>query len=266
MSATGTEERTVDWAVNLFRPLLKDLRIQELKDQSIIFTANYRAFQKYHMDSCIVIVKRYKFSKPNYKGVFIWQYNTRNEIFALYIILNENMYDTTDVKNEIFRKAVSTHEFTHCVAALLTLSRLKTKVLIENQQKKLAKRFHAMEESDMGNLMADISNSMLQPNMERFLFFPDMHFRTGDEDFSQKYSELYRNLLLSYGLFKEYFTDEITTRLKELFKDGNDIEFERLVAEKIQAISKEKRLEWNFVLQSFRNIFIPKFTKELKKF
>ncbi len=109
MSATGLEERTVDWAVNLFRPLLKDLGIQKLKDQSMVFTANYKAFQKYHMDSCVVIVKRYKFSKQNYKGVFIWQYNEKNEMFALYIILNENMYTTTLEKNEIFRKAVSTH-------------------------------------------------------------------------------------------------------------------------------------------------------------
>ena len=215
------------------------------------------------MDRCVVIVKRHRFSNESYKGVFIWQYNEKNDIFVLYIILNENMYATSNRTDEVYRKAVSTHEFTHCVAALLTLSRLNIKVLIENQHKKLAKRFHAIEGSDIKNLMTDISNSMLNPGAEQFLFFPDSHFRTGDEDFPPKYSELYRKLLLSYELFREYFTNETIGEMKLLLDSGKRDEFADIIAERIKKISEEKRLDLNFVLQCFKNEFIKKLLKEL---
>ncbi|MBQ6567254.1 MAG: hypothetical protein IJP62_03390 [Treponema sp.] len=263
MSSSNKDARTIDWAVKLFRPVLVDLHIPALTDEIRIYTADYKEFQRYHMDRCLVIVKRFHFSKESYKGVFIWRYDATFDIFILYVIVADNLFEETSEESAVYRKAITTHEFTHCIAAILTSERLNDKNLIKRQSDKLKKRFHAIEQNDIKNLMTDISISMVNPNAARLLTFPDSHFRTEDEDFPPKYSELYRNMLLSYSLFSDYFNDDAKKRFKAFYDEGNREQAAKIISSVIIQISKEKCLDVNFVLTRFTTEFIPKLLKEI---
>ncbi len=263
MTVPDTQAAVLEHAVKIFRPLLKDLKLQELESLALVFTDNYKAFIRQHMTNCVIVAKRHKFTKENYKGVFIWQYDRETKMYALYIIINDNMYNS-DENDGIYRKAVTTHEFVHCVAALQTLARLNTEVLIERQHEKLSRSFHAIEQSDLKNLMTDLTLSMINPDAAQLLTFSDSHFRTGDEDFKAKYSDLYRNLLLSYDLFREYFTDELYTQFAKLCQESTDKAAE-LFTEIIRRLAKEKRLSVNFIVKRMTEEFIPRLLKRLKE-
>lgn len=259
----ASNERSIEWAINLFRPLLKDLHIQHLDQVIIIDTARYPFLRRYHMDSCLLVVTRYRFEKSNRKGVFCWQYDKETGLYALYIILNDTLYTdvpATDDDRMVERKAITTHEYTHCIAAILTISQLSTPLLIEKQSKKLAQKFHALEQADIKDIMNDISFSIKQPNTIQLLTFTDSHFRTGDEDFPQDYVRLYRRLLFSYSLFTEYCCEKdffyIISQLKE--KDKKTIEYATTkIFTILQKITKEKHLDIGFAFNQFVDEILP---------
>lgn len=249
MSSSFPNRKTVEWAVHTFRPLMHDLQIGELKvnEHHQINTFDdlyYSNMVKCHMDNCVIVVKRIRFSKADYKGVFIWQYDKKTELFSLYIFLNDSLY----TNNNVIRKAVSTHEFTHCTAAFMSISELETEVLIQNQMMKMTNSFHALKDSDIQKLMNDTILSLFPkvPKVQRFLEFPDEHFRTGNEDFQGSYSDLYSRLLFSYELFKQYFTDEIVQQIFNQDKENVNSD-NALVSDMIKKIAKEKCLLKSFV-------------------
>ena len=208
--SNNISERDIEWAIKTFRPLLKDLEIPKLKaDYKQILTSEYKIFNRYNMSNCAIIVSQYEFSKLEYKGVFVWQYCKEEDFYALYIILNSNLFKNTQAI-KIVRKAVSTHEFVHCVAALMALSRLKTQALIENLHNRMKKKFHALTDNDVENIFKDLKRSLKDRKATQIETFPDDHFRVGGEDFTDSYSDLYRNLLLSYELFcsDEFFNTD----------------------------------------------------------
>lgn len=265
MIKTNAEKHDIHWAVQLFRPVLIDLNIQNLANQTIVFSSNYRLLQRFHMDRCIIVVKRFHFSKDSYKGVFIWQYFKKQNVFVLYIIIADNMYGgNIKHEDEIYRKAITTHEFIHCIAAMLTSARLDDPNLIKNQFDKLKKRFHAIEDNDIKNVMTDMSISLMNPNADRLLSFPDKHFRTGDEDFEPKYSELYRNMLLSYDLFNTFFTAELKKQFKIFLDEQKNDEAGSLLSDVLLKISVRKRLDMNFVITRFSEEFIPLLQNEIR--
>lgn len=250
MSSSFPNRKTVEWAVHTFRWLMHDLQIGELKvnEHHQINTFDdlyYSNMVKCHIDNCVIVVKRMRFSKADYKGVFIWQYDKETELFGLYIFLNDNLYA---VRNAVIRKAVSTHEFTHCTVALMSISELKTKALIQNQMQKMKRSFHALKDSDIKKLIKDMILSLFTkiPEAQRLLEFPDEHFRTGNEDFQGSYVDLYSQLLFSYELFKQYFTDEIVRQIFNWNKEHTN-SYNVLVFDMIKRIAREKCLHKKFV-------------------
>lgn len=239
------DKKTVEWAVHTFRPLMHGLDIKSLTSgvyhQITTFDdLYYQNMVKCHMDNCVIIVMRMRFSKTCYKGVFIWQYNKETQLFCLYIFLNDNLF-----VNPVIRKAVSTHEFTHCTAALMSVSELETEALIYNQMNKMKQSFHAFQDSDIQKLMNDIILSLFSklPKIRQLLEFPDEHFRTGDENFQGSYTDLYSHLLFSYELFKQYFTDEMVLKLLNQTKS----ETNKDISSMVKKIAKEKCLMETFV-------------------
>lgn len=265
MISSNKDTRTIEWAVNLFRPVLIDLNIPNLKDKNELCTSNYKLLCRYHMDRCDIIVKRFHFSNENYKGVFIWRYIAEIDTFVLYIIVNDNLFTRATSEERIYRKAITTHEFTHCIATILTSERLNDKTLIKRQSDKLKKRFHAIEQNDIKNLMTDVSISMTEPESARLLAFPDEHFRTGDEDFVPMYNDLYRNMLLSYSLFTEFFDNDKRKQFKAFYKKGDKLNASKIIASVLADISTKKCLDINFVLARFREEFVSKALKDLSK-
>lgn len=265
-----SNERTIEWAINLFRPLLKKLHIQHLDQTIIIDTAQFQLLRRYNMDKCLVVVTRHKFKNANRKGVFCWQYNEETELYALYIILNDTLYTniSTNENTMIERKALSTHEYTHCIAAILTISQLSTPLLIKNQSKKLSQKFHALEQSDIKDIMKDISFSIKQPRTLHLLTFTDSHFRTGDENFPQDYIRLYRRLLFSYSLFTEYCNEKdffnIISQLETKEQESIILATQKILT-LLEKIAKEKHLDFDFTVNQFVDEIFPFAIKKYKQ-
>lgn len=245
-------EKTLNWAVDIFRPVLKSLKIQELDSWTFKTTSGVRELYRFHMDRAIIVVRRCRFSKPHYKGIFIWQYNEKNNIFALYILLNDDLYTNTSDDAGITRKLISTHEFVHCTAALMTIAEMESKTLIRNQMKKLKKSFHALETSDVQSMLNDTKILANSSDKEKGVHFKDSHFRTGDEDFQASYSDLYKELLFSYQLFREFFTDSL---MREFFIAliNKDAKVQEIISNLVNEISQKKNLELEFVDKKIRN-------------
>ena len=268
IKTTEKEKKSLEWAIGIFRPLMKDLHIQNLKqgDQgNIVTTSRYRIMRQKHMDNCVVVVKRFTFSKPNYKGIFLWQYNAKNKIYVLWILLNNDMYNDTSENAGVCRKAVSTHEYTHCVAALMTTAELATEELIKRQQEKLKKSFHAFEESNIKKQLDDLKQQQDKISEEKSFFFGDEHFRTGDEDFQASYVDLYQNLLLSYVLFREqFFTDAVMQRFYHQLKQKSS-EAVNILNTVIEDISNQKNLDKEFVHRRIFDDFLPQTFNEMNE-
>lgn len=265
MISTNKDKKTLDWAVKIFRPVMKDLQIQKLEDNSYssIFTSNYKAMNRYNMVNCIIVAKRCHFSSPEQKGFFVWQYDKETGMYAMYILINDCMYHTEEHEKDVCRKAVTTHEFTHCAAALMTISELKTDILIEHQQKKLSTAFHYFESSDINKLFADLTiPSGDDPKTSTVLSFPDEHFRTGDEDFQSSYSDLYKQLLLCYDMFREFFTDDMMSEFITSILGKNNSSAEKILSSAIENLGKEKLLDIKFIALRFREEFIKKIAME----
>lgn len=254
MSTTDEDTRTIEWATKLFRPLLRDLDISHLETDNVrILTAEYRAFIKHHMDNCVVVVCYHKLEQNYHQGLFIWQYNEREDFYALYIVLNTNLKTMP-----IIRKAVSVHEYTHCVAAMLAFSRLETKALIEILHLKMSKRFHILTSIDTEKILRDLKK-IHKHNKSSLDTFDDSHFRIEWEDFRASYSELYRNLLLSFELFcEDGFFDETKRNLfHECTKQKDRKKATEVLLEVIHKISNDKNLDEDFVKLRVFIKFLP---------
>ena len=96
--------------------------------------------------------------------------------------------------------------------------------------------------------MQDIGKSLFPrtPKIQRILGFPDAHFRTGDEDFQGSYADLFSQLLFSYELFKQYFTDAVVRQIFDMPANGK-MAAQRIIVEMVKKIATEKCLPENFV-------------------
>lgn len=250
MATYDEETRNIEWATKVFRPLLKDLDISHLTTTGNvqILTADYRIFGKYRMDRCVVVVCYRKLTQSYHQGLFIWQYSEKENFYALYIVLNTDLQS-----NPIIRKAVAVHEYVHCIAAMLAFSRLETSRLIEILHSKMSKRFHILTSIDISKILKDLKKSS---DLDTF---DDAHFRIEWEDFQASYSELYRNLLLSYELFCEngFFDKATRVTFFQHIKQKNNEEAIQVLFGAMYKITASKNLDWTFVAQRVLTEFLP---------
>lgn len=250
-------ERGIEWAVKVFRPLLKDLSISTLSNTENfrqILTAGYKEFIRHHMDNCVVLVCRHNLTKEEYQGIFVLQYNREENFYALYIILNDNLFAP---EKKVIRKAVSIHEYVHCVAAMLALSRLETAKLINRLHKKITERIHALTVIDANNILNDLKKSK---DIQSLDTFDDKHFRIEWEDFQASYADLYRNLLLSYELFceKGFFDIEKRQQFDKCIKEKKSQEAWTILVNVMQNLAEKKHLDDNFVHNRLMDDFLVK--------
>lgn len=261
MSSTNAEEKTVPWALKTFRPLLKDLKLQNVSSEPrVVFASTYKVFNRYNMANCVVVVKAKEFSDKHASGIFILQYNEDTQLYALHIIINKNLFKSDDIKLRIKRKAAGVHEFTHCVAAMLTFRLLQSKVLIEILTKRMKSKIHSLNEKELEDLLRELALPLGEKNRNGTATFSDGHFRTGSEDFSGSYEELWRNFLLSYDLFCEepFFTEQKRKQFKTFLKEDKKREAVELLVSVVQPLSEQKALDPQFIVQRIKEEFMNK--------
>ena len=84
------------------------------------------------------------------------------------------------------RKLVTTHEFTHCTAAMLSLSGMYSEQLIESLQKSMRKNVDVIQSVDIDSVMSEFKKEISDGSKSvktdlSFRKFDDEHFRTGYE-------------------------------------------------------------------------------------
>ena len=154
--------------------------------------------------------------------------------------------DINNNEKRIIQKAIFMHEFTHCIAHILTVLRLDDVKLTKREEERLRKKIHLIAEDDTQKILWDITAN--RPKGEYSLHFPDEHFRTGDEDFKFSYSDLYINLLLNYELLSKFFTDHRKEQLFRALKESDDSKSARAVIDEIEKeICQKENLSIDFV-------------------
>ena len=258
---TNVDDKNTAWALKTFRPLLKALKLQEVKSGPFtVFASCYKIFHRYNMANCVIVVKTREFTNKDDRGIFIWQYNEESKIYALYIVLNSLLYEKSDIETRIKRKATGVHEFTHCVAAMLTFSRLQSKALIDSMQERMTKKIHSLNKNSLEILLREYTRPFDESFKNSVPTFPDEHFRTGGEEFSGAYDELVRNFLLSFELFSEpdFFNPDKQKQFRDLLKENQQETALQLLVSVIEPLSNSKALSPHFIVQRIYEEFLPK--------
>lgn len=256
------QRRDEEWAVELFRPLIQKLRLQE-KSQSpvLVKVSDFRNLVIKGMGRCLIFLQQRPLSEhnPPSKGYFVFTRHKEKDLYILSIVIDSNLYKDDSLELRVARKRVGIHEICHCVATMLSLAEISSdSSVFEKLQNRLHEKVTMTTSADFINLMAAFDN-LDQDSSHWFRPFPDSHFRLGFEDFDGDYSELYINFLLPYSLVKETVRDEKLAELKSCLDEPDKLtEFlHRLIDE----LSARKALNEHFVSNRLR-VLLPRLLLE----
>ena len=244
-----SQRRDEEWAVDLFRPLIQKLRLQESAQSPVLVkVSDFRNLVIKGMGRCLIFLQQRPLAdhNPPSKGYFVFVHHKEENLYILSIVIDSNLYRDESLESKVARKAVGVHEFCHCVAAMLSLAEVSSgSSVFEKLQDRLREKVTKTSSSDFINLMAAFSN--LGKNSDYLSqSFPDSHFRLGFEDFTGDYSELYINFLLPYSLVKETVRDERLAGLKASLHNQENLV--QLLIQLIDDLSRQKALDKRFVV------------------
>lgn len=200
-------------------PLLSDLMAKEEGDCKSIYLYDIRYFLQEECGDSIIAIKCKKFpdSQQDTKGILIYKYDLKSEIFLFNIIINSDL-----IKDSKALKMAIVHEFCHCVAYLMTriagkLSKIRFIEFLKNDFKDEILNMEELYKMNAFFLLADGKQK------ERIESDLDEHFRTGYEYLSISYTALYRHFLLPTKrieeIYKEYRSCHPNIELPSLIKE-----------------------------------------------
>lgn len=178
--------------IKYYCPLLSDLMVKEEGDCKFIYLYDFRYFLQEGCGDSVIEIKCKKFpdSQSDAKGILIYKYDSKSEIFLFNIIINSDL-----IKDSKALKMAIVHEFCHCVAYLMTriagkLSKIRFIEFLKSGFKDEILNMDELEKMNGFFLLADGKQK------ERIESDLDEHFRTGYEYLSISYTALYRHFLL----------------------------------------------------------------------
>ena len=145
--------------VKTFRPLLKLLNVQNIPnppEMNRIDLVYHRDFVIKGMSRCVVVIEQDRLPK-NMGGMLITSWSNgyqKNidgnsgsspiEIYKLHILINSHLCNRTGHKNRSLHKITVIHEFTHVIATLSALSKVRTENIMDHLKVVLQKKAHAL--------------------------------------------------------------------------------------------------------------------------
>lgn len=255
-------DRDTEWALETFRPLLKDLHLQFVEEKpTIIKTMDYRNLIVKGMGRCIISVTKKKVPQGK-KGYCVFSHNSEYNIYILLIVMDEGLFLDNSLELRIQRKALGIHEFVHCAAIMMSLSRLGSSPnpLINSLRKALSDKLTVTTSEDFTQLLAALGAI---PNDDKYpdvSIFCDKHFRTEFEDFKGDYADLYLNFLFPYDLIIEMLGERKLSKFKMLVKEKKS-DLSDFLKNIIDEIVEKKAIERNFVHKRFV-YFLPILVRE----
>jgi hypothetical protein len=259
------------WAVKTFRPLLRSLRVQNIPDpreMTVVYLADTRDLIIKGMGRCVVIIEQRRLAE-NIGGMLITSYDMDIDYFRLHIIINSSLCNKTDLEDRALQKITAVHEFTHTVAALSAISRVRSKELIERLKNIFRTKAHALYLTDLNCLANELRDSLsagkntTSQRAANTTYFPDEHFRLGFEDFPVSYPIVFDEFLFSREMFEEYLSKEAKISVCEAICRRDAKTFVKLIRPSIKKISQEKALYESFVASRVLDILISDYIKSM---
>jgi hypothetical protein len=255
--------------IKTFRPLLRLLKVQNIPnppDLKVIFLADMRNLIIKGMGRCVVIIEQRSLTN-GVGGMLITSYDTRLDCFLLHIVINSSFCGKTSLEDRARQKIIAVHEFTHTVAALSAISRVRSNDLIKRLKDIFRKKAHALYLTDLEHLVSELTRSPAErkntdpQSADNARYFPDEHFRLGFEDFPVSYPIVFDEFLFSREMFDEYFPKEVIDSVYEAFRRKDSAKVIDLIAPYITKISQDKALYEEFVVDRVLDILFDKYAK-----
>jgi hypothetical protein len=246
-------ERTTGWAFALLRPVLQQLRVQELKRTPTIVRASVRQeLIVAGMEKWVIIARRCSF-KDDTKGFAEVIYSKTHKLFFLMIFVDDNLFTNDNYDHRKQRKMVGVHEFVHGSAHMFLESFLKSERYIELMDKSIIAKMKMTTSDDFIEMLQAIGKLGTKDGSKHEVFTDD-HFRLLGKNlmdgYDGNYAELYTELMLSYQL-----VSETMTALK-LQHEEVGINISDLLTLAINELIQRKALDMEFVLGRIK-LFLP---------
>jgi hypothetical protein len=260
LSADNLPIKDERWVIKTFRPLLRALKIQNIPvpaDFTVVYLANMRDLIIKGMGRCVIIIEQRKLP-DNIGGMLITSHNMELDYFRLHIVVNGSLCNKTVLNDRALQKITVVHEFTHTVAALSAIARVRSKELIKRLKDIFRKKTHTLSITDLTHLANELKNSFsankntIRQAAINTEYFPDEHFRLGFEDFPVSYPKVFNAFLFSKEMFEEYFPKKTINSIYEAFSKKDVETAAGIIAPFLTKISQEKALYEDFV---FARIF-----------
>jgi len=245
-------EHTTEGAFALLRPILQNLKVQELEGIPRL----YRTSSSIHLKAAgfgkwVIIAKQTAYSN-GLRGHTDIIFDKTHNLFLLFIFVDKNLFKNNRLELRIQRKMVAVHEFVHCAAHMLLMNFYGEKKYIELMENSIINKV-AMTTSEQFIEMLSAIGKLGTKDGDRHEIFTDGHFRLLEKNmrdgFLGNFAELYTNLLLSYQLISETMTD-----IKQ--QNGNKIDISNLLTLTFNDLVEKKALDKEFVLGRIK-MFLP---------
>jgi hypothetical protein len=255
--------------IKTFRPLLRSLKVQYIPaspEFRVVYLADTRDWIIQGMGRCVVVIEQ-RGLPGNIGGLLITSHDMELDYFRLHIIINTSLCNKTSLNDRARQKITAVHEFTHTVAALSAISRVRSKELIKRLKDIFRKKAHALYLNDIEHLAQELSDSLVIEKNKKLKrtantkYFPDEHFRLGFEDFPVSYPIVFDEFLFSKEMFEEYFLKKTIDSLYKAFDKRNMAVFSKAIVPFIEKISREKALYEDFVVSRVLTFFFADYIK-----
>jgi len=245
-------EHTTEGAFTLLRPVLQNLKVQELGESPRVYKTSSSIHLKAAGLGRWVIIARQTAYSDGLRGRTAIALDKTHNLFLLFIFVDKNLFKNNRLEHRIQRKMVAVHEFVHCAAHMFLMNFYGDKKYIDLMENSIINKV-AMTTSEQFNEMLSAIGKLGTKDEAKHEIFTDGHFRLLEKNlkdgFLGNYAELYTNLLLSYQLISETMTE-----IKR--QHGNKIDISNLLTLTFNDLVEKKALDKEFVLGRIK-MFLP---------
>jgi hypothetical protein len=214
--------KSIDAAVDCFRPLVKKLSVRE--DFNFERTVNLIEMPELDflggLEWSISLVRE---NLPNTGlcGRLVTRYRRQQNFFQYFIYLNEPLFQDTE-SARMKRKIVFIHEFTHFAACLYAYSTNKDRFIssLENKLDNIMDEIFNPDVTTLYHLLKEKEPKDIDP-LSTIKYIQHTHFYLGIEKIELSYTDLYLNLLFSKGAFEEFFDEDNQKKFYKLWNSGS---------------------------------------------
>jgi hypothetical protein len=240
----------VPWVIKHFRPLLDKINLDSIPEEPCyqeILLSDEKQYIRMGMEDCVLTVCRRNFkSTANGFYTFSHQEYEGQTLFFLNIYINNSLFVSNNPELRIKRRRAIVHEFTHCVAAFLSIGRIKTQKLVDNLIKDLINRVKVNAQIHYQSLLIQFGNSSSAVT-NALEIYPDEHFRLGYEEFDHSFSTVYKELILDITIFEKYFTGALQNDFYKAVQGGDMVKAVTILVNVHSMLISEETISADFI-------------------